>query len=53
MLQTIADELNAEGQRATRGVKTLNKMLKDHVYICRVSRKNPRPESFIKCANAG
>ena len=53
MLQTIADELNAEGQRTTRGVKTLNKMHKDHVYICGVSRKNPRPESFIKCANAG
>lgn len=53
MLQTIADELNAEEQRATRGVKTLNKMLKEHVYICGVSRKNPCPESFIKCANAG
>ena len=52
-MQAIADELNTEGQRTTRGVKTLNEVLKNHVYICGVGRKNLRPESFIKCANAG
>jgi len=30
-MQAIADELNVKGRRTTRGVKTLNKMLKSHV----------------------
>lgn len=49
------DSRRAERRRAAydKGVKTLDKVLKDHVYICGVSRKNALSESFIKCANAG
>lgn len=52
-MKAIAVELNTEGQRTTRDVKTLNKMRKNCAYICGIGRKNPRPESFVKCANAG
>lgn len=32
-IQARADGLNAKGQRTTRGVKALNKIPKNHVYI--------------------
>ena len=49
----IFNELNAEVQHMTRSIKTLNKIPKNHVYICGVGRKNPQPELLLKCANAG